>query len=604
MKNRIKFVLVLIAVFMIVLISRIYYLSIKSKDYYAKLADKNIYRTYYEKPVRGVIRDVNLIPLAINKLGFSIYLKPNLNNYKHKKEFENILKEIKKEFPKLSYKKMYKSYIKADSPYNHKPILIVDFIPYREMIDKYVKLIQNANIIISPSSKRYYPQDSLASHVIGYTGKATKKDIEEDSVAKIIGKVGKTGIEKFYNEVLEGELGERKVVVDASNRVIKTLSVTKPKSSDVVLCLDVVLQKYIAKIFKGKSGSVVVMNAKNGEILAAGSFPEYDPNIFVNGIDSKTWKKMINDFNHPFTNKIINGLYPPGSSIKPSMALGFLNSRKVSKYKQFLCKGYIKLGKHNRKFRCWNSRGHGLVDMRKAIESSCDVYFYDVSLEVGIKEMSKNLIRYGYGTKTGVDLPNEFIGTVPNREWKMKKYAKPWFMGETLNTSIGQGNFLVTPLQIAVTTAGLAVGYQAKPHFVKKIGDIELSFEKKKPYNKFELKQLPFIRRAMRDVFYGKRGTARNHVTTKIHIAGKTGTAQVIGISQAEKKRMSEDELKFFHRSHAWLTTFGPFEDPTYVVTVLVEHGGHGGSAAGGIVSLIYNKLIELGYIDKKFIYK
>ncbi len=602
MKSRVKFVIFVISIYMIVLISRIYYLSIKSNEYYEKLADKNIYRTYYEKPVRGIIRDANSIPLAINRLGFSIYLKPNLRAKKYKGELERILKFLVSEFPSLKYKKLYKNYVRADSPYNHNPILVVDFISYEDMINKFVKISFNKNIIIEPSSKRYYPQGSLASHVIGYTGRATKKDIQNDKTAKIIGVVGKSGLEKYYNDVLEGELGTRRVIVSASNKVVKTLSTTKPKSSDITLSLDSVLQKYIAEIFKDKSGAVIVMNAKNGEILAAGSFPEYDPNIFVNGIDAKTWKKMINDFNHPFTNKLINGLYPPGSSIKPSMALAFLNSKKISKYKSYFCSGAIKLGR--RKFRCWNSRGHGLVDMKKAIESSCDVYFYDASLEVGIKEISKNLLRYGFGKKTGVDLPNEFIGTVPNRKWKLKKYGQPWYKGETLNTSIGQGNFLVTPLQIAVTTAGIAVGYEATPHFVKKLGEIELDYEKKKPYNKFELKQLPYIRSAMYDVCYGKRGTARNHIFSKIHIAGKTGTAQVIGISQAEKKRMSEEELKYYHRSHAWLTTFGPYEDPTYVVTVLVEHGGHGGSAAGGIVSMIYNKLIELGYIDKKFVYK
>ena len=586
---------------MIVLISRIYYLGVKSNEYYIKLADKNIYRTYFIKPVRGVIRDANSIPMAINKLGFSIYLKPNLRSKKHKDELKKVIRFLVNEFPKLKYKKLLKKYIKQDSPYNHKPIEVIDFVPYDDIIYKYVKLTLNQNIIIEPSSKRYYPQGTLASHVIGYTGKTSKKE-ERDRVAKIVGKIGKNGLEKYYNDVLEGELGNQKVIVSASNKVVKVLSTTKPKSSDITLCLDSVLQRYIAEIFKNKSGVVIVLNAKNGEILAALSNPEFDSNIFVNGIDRKTWKSMINDFNHPFTNKIIKGLYPPGSSIKPSMALGYLNSRKIGKYKQFLCTGSIKLGK--RKFRCWNARGHGLVDMKKAIESSCDVYFYDASLEVGIKEMSKNLMRYGYGTKTGVDLPNEFIGTVPNRQWKLKKYSQPWYRGETLNTSIGQGNFLVTPLQIAVTTAGLAVGYEMTPHFARKIGEINLSYMKKHPYNKFELAQLPFIRSAMYSVFYGKHGTARNHVFAKIHIAGKTGTAQVIGISQAEKKRMTEDELKYFHRSHAWLTTFGPYEDPTYVVTVIVEHGGHGGSAAGGIVSMIYNKLIELGYIDKKYVYR
>ncbi len=600
MNSRIKFILLVISVFMLILLSRIYFLSVESNKYYKKLAHQNITKQYYIKPVRGIIRDSNNIPLAINKLGFSISVSPHLRGKKFY-ILHDILLKLTNNFKDLDYKKLLKKYKKQDSLYNHKPIQIVDFIPYDEMISKYVKLTINSDILIEPAAKRHYPKGKVASHIIGYIGKTTKKEAKEDPIAKEIRYIGKNGLEKYYNDVLEGELGVKEVIVTASNKEIKTVSQTKPISSDLTLAFDSVLQEYIDQLFEGKSGSVIVMNAKNGEILAAGSYPEFDLNIFVNGIDQKTWSAMINDFNHPFTNKVTQGLYPPGSSIKPSMALAFLDSKKITTGEEFLCKGVMKVGKRGRKFRCWSRWGHGETNMREAIEQSCDIYFYNGALKVGIDFMSKDLKRYGFGKKTGVDIPNEFIGTVPNREWKMRKYSQPWYIGETLNTSIGQGNFLVTPLQIALTTAQIAVGYQVTPHFAKKMGDIDLSFEKRDVFDNLEKKYLPFIRRAMLDVCYGKKGTARRYIHSKIKIAGKTGTAQVIGISQADKKRMSEDELKLFHRSHAWLTTFGPYEDPKYVVTVIVEHGGHGGSAAGLLVSKIYDKLLELGYIDKKY---
>jgi len=601
MKNRVRFIVTVIFIFMLILISRIYYLTIKSNDYYKKLAHQNISKKYYIKPVRGIIRDANNIPLAINKLGFSISIAPHLSG-KNFYKLHAILIKLTNQFEDLKYKKLLKNYKKQDSPYNHKPIKVVDFIPYDQMISNYVKFTINRDIFIEPAAKRHYPKSDVASHIIGYIGKTTKKEAKKDKIAKEIGYIGKNGLEKYYNDVLQGELGVKEVIVTASNKEIKTVSQTKPISSDITLSLDIVLQEYVDKIFEGKSGSVIVMNAKTGELLAAGSYPEFDLNIFVNGIDTKTWKKMINDFNHPFTNKITQGLYPPGSSIKPSMALAFLNSKEIYPRDEVLCTGTMRVGKRKRKFRCWNKYGHGHVNLREAIESSCDIYFYEGAFKIGIDKISDYLKRYGFGNKTGVDLPNEFIGTVPNREWKMKKYGQPWYIGETLNTSIGQGNFLVTPLQVALTTAQIAVGYQVTPHFAKKIGDIDLSFEKKEPYNKYEKRFLPLIRRAMLDVCYGKKGTARHYIHSKIKIAAKTGTAQVIGISQAEKKRMSEEELKLFHRSHAWLTAFGPYENPNYVVTVVVEHGGHGGSAAGGIVSDIFNKLLELGYIDKKYV--
>ena len=601
MHTRLKFLIISIAIFNLVLISRIYTLSIESNKHYEKLAFNNISKTHYIKPVRGIIRDANGVPLAINKLGFSISVSPRLRGKKFKK-LQKILINLSEKFPTYEYKKLLKKYKKFDSPYNHKPILIVDFIPYDEMISKFVKLSLNSDIFIEPTYKRFYPHNEVASHIIGYTGKTNKKEAKKDNTAKVIGYIGKNGIEKYYNDILEGRLGKLQVKVTASNKEIKTLSKTKASSSDISLTLDIELQKYIQELFIGKSGSIIVMNAKNGEVLAAGSFPEFDLNMFVNGVDRKTWKKIIEDVNRPFTNKITQGLYPPGSSIKPSIALSYLNSKKVFSNQKVFCKGYIEVGKRNRKFRCWKKSGHGHINIKDAIKSSCDVYFYEGALKTGIDKISKDMKRYGFGKKTGIDLPNEFIGTMPNRQWKMKKYAQPWYIGDTINTSIGQGNFLVTPMQVAISTAQIATGYQVIPHFAKAIDDVELNFDKKEIFNKIEKSKLKLIRESMYDVCYKEGGTAKHYVHSLVHMAGKTGTAQVVGITQDIKKRLTEEELKFFHRSQAWFTTFAPYEDPTYVITAIIEHGGHGGSAAGGMISKIYNKMITMGYIDKKFI--
>lgn len=257
----------------------------------------------------------------------------------------------------------------------------------------------------------------------------------------------------------------------------------------------------------------------------------------------------------------------------------------------------MELGKRN--FRCWKHSGHGITNINKAIRESCDDYFYKGSLKVGIETMSDGLSRYGLGQKTGIDIPNEFIGTVPSRIWKRKRYNQPWYIGETLNTSIGQGSFLVTPLQIAQFTALIASGKLPKPQIAYKRGDKLIKLESKDVLTANEKKLLPQIQHAMKEVCNHPKGTATNHVNSRIKIAGKTGTAQVIGISQETKKRLKEHELAYYQRSHAWFTTYGPIKNPQYIVTVLVEHGGHGGQAAGGIVSRIYDKLLEYGYIKK-----
>ncbi len=594
---RVKFLIFIFLSVAVALLVRVYYLAIESNSYYEKLSQNNTIKTEYIAPVRGEILDRKNTPIAINKLGFKILLKPHLRGKKHIKEFEKELDNLVKTFPKLDKKKMTRKYKRKDSFYNHDYIEIVDFIPYTEMMPHYPKLLLHDNLQILPAPKRYYPFKEVASHVIGYVSKANKKDIQNDPLLELIGYTGKNGIERYYNTYLEGEAGKRIVQVNANNQVIKELKHTPPvENRKLTLNIDMDLQRFIAEKFQGKAGAVIVMKT-DGAILAASSFPEYDLNTFVSGISKKEWIKLTTSLDKPFTNKLVNGLYPPGSTIKTGLGLIYITT-KLYPFWTVFCTAKMPLGK--RVFRCWKHGGHGKTDIIKAIRESCDDYFYKGSLKVGIKIMSEGLKRMGLGKKTGVDLPNEFIGTVPSREWKMRKYGQPWYMGETVNTSIGQGDMLVTPMQMAAFTALMATGKLPVPHFAKLIG--------KKPYNpkpkdvltQKEKRRLPIIQKAMMQVCNNPAGTAAHYLHSKVKIAGKTGTAQVVGIKQDIQKRKLEHELSYYSRSHAWFTTYGPYRHPQIIVTVLVEHGGHGGQAAGGIVSDIYNWLLEHNYITRR----
>ncbi|CZE49263.1 penicillin-binding protein 2 [Campylobacter geochelonis] len=576
----------------IVLLVRIYYLSIKSNEYYAEIAEDNVVRTKLIAPTRGQILDSKGRPIAINRLGFSISLAPHLKQDVRMVEIEKIVSI----FPDQNATLLEKEYKKQNSPYNQDFIQIVDFIDYDTVLPHFAELNLRPNLKLDSSSKRHYPYNFLASHIIGYVGRSTTKDMEKDSLAKLTNYVGRSGVEAFYNNVLQGSSGVRKTKVTALNQVVEEILYEKPKSQDIALNIDMELQQFLKDTFGDAAGAAVVMDVNTGAIIAAGSFPEYNLNPFVTGITQKEWDGLIQDLKHPFTNKLVNGLYPPGSVIKMGVGMSFLNSGKIGREKTYFCGGYIELGK--RKFRCWKASGHGNMNLNDAIRESCDVYFYEGSLEVGIDFIAQNLERYGFGKKTGVDLPNEFVGTVPSKAWKMEKYNQQWFMGETVNASIGQGYFLTTPMQVAKYTAEIASGKGLTPHFLKSIDGKDVEFKPTELFTPFEKEQLPYIRKAMYEVANHPKGTVYRLLKDNIvPIAAKTGTAQVISIPQSEIVRMKEKDMEYFHRSHAWMTTYGPYDNPQYAVTVMVEHGGGGGSAGGPIIKKIYKKLVEMGYI-------
>ncbi len=594
---KIKFIIFVFISIWLALIVRVFFLAIQSNSYYSRLSLQNTIKHEQIAPVRGEIVDVKNRPIAINKLGFKIELAPHLLLKKHKNEFNDEIAFLLKAFPLLNKEKIIKNYKKKDSFYNHDFIDVVHFIPYEKMMPVYSMLNLRKNIKIVPAPKRYYPYKNIAAHMIGYVARANEKDVKNDALIDLIGYTGKTGLEKYYNTYLEGTPGEKEIKVNANNQEVEELSYKSPdEDRKLKLNLDMELQKYISKLFEGKVGAIIIMNV-DGSILAAGSYPNYDLNIFVSGMTYKMYDKLSSSLDHPFTNKMTHGLYPPGSTIKPLLGLLYI-STDLNEHWSVDCRSNLKLG--GRIFRCWKKKGHRHTNITKAIRESCDDYFYKGSLVLGNRKMSAGLKRYGFGEKTGVDLPNEFIGVVPSREWKLKKYHKIWSIGETANMAIGQGDFLTTPIQIARETALIATGKLPTPHFVQMIGDEKHKITYTNVLNSVELKKLPIIQKAMYEVCNSPHGTATHYLHSKIVLAGKTGTAQVIGIKQDIKKRKQEHELSYYKRSHAWFTTYGPYKHPQYVVTVMVEHGGHGGHAAGSIVSKIYNKLLELGYIKKK----
>ena len=580
-----------------VLLIRMYYLSIKSNIYFEKIAQRNTEKVEIFTPIRGQIFDRNGKILATNELGFSIALSPFLGN---EKKLEKEVDFIISYFPNLNRAKLIKDYKGEYSPYNHSPIVVVPFVNYDQIQKVYTQFSQNPQGHITPSTKRLYPHDSLASHVIGYTGSANQQDVKKNSVAKYTKIVGKSGLEKEYNTKLQGELGSKKIKVNALNKEVDFIS-SQPlvNGEDIQTSLDIKLQQILDKQFINKSGSAVILNVHNGEILAAGSYPEYNLNDFVGGISHSKWNALIDNPYKPLVNKFITGAYPPGSVIKMGIALSFLEFAGVDEKSVIETPEFVELG--GRKFRDWKIGGHGKSDMIKAIKESVDVYFYILSQKAGAENITDILKKMGFGEKSGVDLPAESKGILPTPEWKMRQSGQQWFVGDTINISIGQGAFLTTPLQIARYTALLASGLLSTPHFATEIGGRALQYPTLDILTPLQKSKLHAIAQGMYQVCNdAKGGTAyRYGRLSKVKLACKTGTAQVVGIPQEIKRRVKEEDMAYFHRSHGWITAFVPYKNPKYAITILVEHGGGSRSASPILVDIV-NEMDDMGYFKKE----
>jgi penicillin-binding protein 2 len=453
-------------------------------------------------------------------------------------------------------------------------------------------------ITLRARPRRSYADGPVAAHVLGYLGEIGPRQLKvlKDDGYALGDEVGQYGLERRWEDFLRGQSGGQQVEVDALGRRVRVLhEVTDVPGYTVRLTLDRQLQETAFEALKGKEGTIVVLDVNNGDILAMVSTPAFDPNIFARGIRSDEWQALIKDRLRPLNNRAIQGQYPPGSTFKVIMAIAGLEEGVLQPESRISDPGFYYFG--NRAFRDWKKEGHGAVDLHKAIVESCDVYFYQAGQRIGIDRIAKWSRAFGLGEKTGAALDDEKSGIVPDSEWKRKRFRQPWFPGETLSVAIGQGYLTVTPLQLANMMAAVANGGTLyRPRLVNKIESVDGSTIREYGPEKIRTiavkpGTLERVRSGLADVVKGAGGTGGAARSKIVEIAGKTGTAQVVEMKGAYLK---SEQLSYFSRDHAWFVSYAPVQNPQIAVVVLVEHGGHGGSAAAPMAKKVIEKYVEL----------
>lgn len=464
------------------------------------------------------------------------------------------------------------------------PIVIKDNLTSEEVAMIESRRLEMPELLLQSEPKRNYPQAACASHIIGYVQELSLSEINLKKYRdkKLGDLVGKTGIENRYDVQLSGRDGLLIEIVDSLGRTKERIQDRPPLSGEKVeLTIDFDIQQKCEELLAGREGAIVVLDPRNGEVLAMASYPDYDPNRFINRFTPEEWLELINSSEYPLENRATRGLYSPGSTFKPAMLLAALDSKTITDKTTFFCTGSLKV--YGNIFFCGNRGGHGSVDIYESIQNSCNVYFYQLGKMMKIEKISEYAKKFGFGQKTGIDLPEEKSGIVPDPDWKMSTTNTPWYPGETISVSIGQGPFLVTPLQLAVFTALIANRGKQKilPHLIKTdSGPMTDSIDISEDV--FE-KVIEGMWRAV-----NKEGTARAVRINGLEICGKTGSTQVVSRETAERLAKKNIVLK----THSWFTGFAPRKDPKIVVTVLVEFGGMGGSTAAPLAKEIF-KLCE-----------
>lgn len=571
-----------------ILLARFVYLQAMRHDYYQTLAEKNRISIMPIVPNRGLILDRNGVVLAHNFSGYTLEITPSkVKNLQATIDDLATLVDIqprdRKRFKKLQ----------AES-HDFETLMIRSRLSDEEVARFAAQQYRFPGVEIKARLFREYPYSEKTAHLLGYIGRINQTDEdrleENDSLANYRGTdyIGKTGLEQYYENELHGTTGIEQVEVDSAGRAVRILSRTPPVSGNtLILSIDAKLQDIAEQAFGDYRGALVAIDPANGEVLAFVSRPGYDPSLFVDGIDADSWKALNESPDHPLNNRALRGQYPSGSTIKPFMALAglFYNIRSPSQ--AIGDPGYYTLSGSSHQYRDWKKGGHGTVDMFKSIVISCDTYYYGLAVEMGIDNIYNFLSRFGFGKKTGIDLEGETSGLLPSQEWKQKRFKQKWYTGDTVSVGIGQGYSLVTPLQLAAATATLAndgIGY--RPHLVREVKN-SVSNEIRKLENKpaFDIKldpaHLDLVKRAMAAVTQPGGTAAQASAGAPYLIAGKTGTAQVVGMKQGEKYDASKIDER--HRDHAWFISFAPADKPRIAVVVLAENGGHGGGTAAPI---------------------
>jgi penicillin-binding protein 2 len=479
-----------------------------------------------------------------------------------------------------------------------RPVKIKSDIDWNELAVLESNRVHLPGLLVDVRPRRAYDYGDLASHLIGYLGEVDENELKQskESPYRMGSLIGKYGVEYWWENDLRGVDGGRQIEVDAMGREVRPLGVVEPfPGNNLFLTIDLDLQKTAEEAYKDKNGALIAMDPKTGHILAMVSKPSFEP--FARNVSPDEWKALVENPYHPLTNKGIQGQYPAGSVFKIITAIAGLESGIITPNTQFRCTGAFPFG--NRDFRCWKQGGHGSLSLHRAIVESCDIYFYQAGLKVGVDLIAHYADAFGLGKLTGISLPHEKAGTVPSNSWKKKRFGVPWYSGETLSFSVGQGYLLTTPLQLLMLISGVANGGKLPlPQVVEKVEDVYGNTLKEYPPAELgranvSQKTLGIIQEALKGAINEPHGTGSACFLKEVKVAGKTGTAQVVAMPEDFKRgEMNRIPLKF--RDHAWFVAYAPVEDPKISVVVLVEHGGFGASAAAPIAKKVIEQYLNL----------
>ena len=568
------------------LAGRMYYLQVLESDRYAMLADENRISLRLLPPPRGRILDRYGVPLAVNQLNYRVVIVPEQVT-----DLESILNALSNLIP-LSERDRWRVRREIGRKRRFLPVTVRDNLSWEDVSRIEVNAPDLPGVAIDVGQSRSYPFGGAAGHVVGYVAPVSPEDQgRKDPLLELPDfRIGKSGVEKNYDLDLRGSAGTSQIEVNALGRVIRELEREEGQpGQEIVLSIDAELQRYATNSLKGESASVVVMDAYSGEILALVSSPGFDPNAFNKGLNESEWQDLVTNAKSPLTNKAHSGQYAPGSTFKMVVALAALENGIVTPEQRFFCPGYVEL--EDSKFHCWKEDGHGYVDMVGGLKHSCDVYFYELARRTGIDRISEVAQRLGLGMASGLDLPNGRDGLVPSRAWKEAVVGGAWQQGETLLTGIGQGYVLATPLQLAIMTARLVNGgHEVNPHLT--LDSISAGQEKDQlttvlPNLGFSADSLSVVKKGMDAVTNSPGGTAyRSRIYTRgMEMGGKTGTAQVRRISKNERLQgvLKNEEIPWKERDHALFVGYAPVDDPRFVISVVIEHGGSGSKIAAPI---------------------
>ena len=615
--------------------SRLYSLQISDREKYEILSDKNRIREWKTPPQRGLITDFYNKVLADNDRVFQVHL--TLDEIK---DFDETIFRLKN-IINLSDSKIKKIYKLKEKLKPWDTLVVSDNLDWNEFskLNLYLHDLEGVKPVVS--SSRYYPYSGNLVHVVGYVGQASLKDIERMEAIKenlVPGlKVGKSGIEYSNEKSLIGKYGIKRYEVNSSGKRINQIEhIKESQGTEIKTTIDLEIQKYAQELLKNKAGSICAMDIYTGQVIAMASSPTYDPNKFTHGIGHKDWKEIRDDPLKPLVNKSIAGLYSPGSTLKPIVALAALEFGTIDPDRSILCKGH----KHpyelyGVKYHCWKKHGHGYMRLRNAIKQSCDIYFYEMARILGVDKLSIIAKRYGLGSNILKDIYfDEKKGVVPNTIWKKNAIGKSWYLGETVINGIGQGYIQTTPLQLCLMTAQIANGgFKIKPHILY---DKEINFENAKlkiakqfmndsllsnsiakknyledkeyqPYERLykNSKNIDFVKDAMFGSTNEQYGTSfkSRYESLKYQFAGKTGTSQVRRITEADRKLdLKQSQIKYENRDHALYIAFAPYKEPRYSISVLIEHGGSGSKAAAPLASKLIKKIIDRHQLREQMI--